>query len=77
MTRDDRLRSIVKALSWRFLGTLDTFLLGYLITGRVGLAGAIASTEVFTKTTLYYLHERGWSAVRWGRVPVDRLHHTL
>ena len=66
---DNQLRSIVKALSWRALGTLDTFMLGYLITGRVGLAGTIASTEVLTKTLLYYLHERGWSVVRWGRVP--------
>lgn len=66
--RDHRFRSIAKALTWRTLGTFDTFILGYLITGRVGIAGAIASVEVLTKTALYYLHERGWSLVRWGRM---------
>lgn len=72
-------RSVAKALTWRILGTLDTFLLGYLITGHVALAGAIASVEVFSKTLLYYLHERGWAAIRWGHEePVtDRLHHVL
>lgn len=78
-----RTRSIAKALTWRALGTLDTFVLGYIITGHIGLAGAIASTEVLTKTALYYLHERGWSLIGWGHTPVlapvpaDRLHHTL
>lgn len=64
-----RLRSLAKALSWRALGTLDTFLLGLLITGRFDFAGAIASTEVLTKTALYYLHERGWNLIQWGHEP--------
>jgi uncharacterized membrane protein len=38
-----------------------------LLTGKVGLAGAIASIEVITKIVLYYLHERVWSVVPWGR----------
>ncbi|VVT22577.1 conserved hypothetical protein [Sphingomonas sp. EC-HK361] len=61
-------RSIAKAVSWRTLGSIDTFLLGWFFTGNVGAAGAIASTEVLTKLTLYYVHERGWSLVRWGTV---------
>lgn len=59
-----RSRSIVKALSWRGTGTVDTFLLGWLITGHAGAAGAIAGTEVATKLLLYYLHERAWVALR-------------
>ena len=61
-------RSIVKAISWRTLGSIDTFLLGWFFTGSIGAAGAIASTEVLTKLTLYYVHERGWSLVRWGTI---------
>jgi uncharacterized membrane protein len=37
------------------------------ITGKFGLAGAIASVEVITKIILYYLHERAWAIIPWGR----------
>lgn len=60
-------RSIAKAVSWRTLGTLDTFLLSWLITGQWHLAAAIGGTEVITKMFLYYVHERVWTRVRWGR----------
>jgi len=64
-------RSFVKAASWRALGSLDTFLLGWLFTGHAGVAGAIAGTEVFTKILLYYGHERVWSSIRWGAKRAD------
>lgn len=60
-------RSVAKAVSWRMLGTLDTFLLSWLITGEWRLAAAIGGTEVVTKMILFYLHERVWARVRWGR----------
>ena len=59
-------RSLVKAVSWRALGSIDTFLLSWLFTGSPKAAGAIASTEVITKIGLYYFHERVWSSVKWG-----------
>ena len=59
-------RSLVKAVSWRALGSIDTFLLSWLFTSSAKAAGAIASTEVLTKIFLYYFHERIWSAIRWG-----------
>lgn len=65
-THEAPTRSLVKAVSWRALGSIDTFVLSYLFTGNVGAAGAIASTEIITKMVLYYLHERAWSAIRWG-----------
>jgi uncharacterized membrane protein len=64
VTSDSHKRSILKALSWRTLGTLDTFVLSWLITGRVDLAAAIGGTELITKTALYYLHERAWTKVK-------------
>lgn len=57
-------RSIFKAVSWRVLGTIDTFVLSWLITGRVDLAAAIGGTEVITKMILYYLHERAWTKIK-------------
>ena len=59
-------RSIVKAISWRALGSIDTFVLSWLVTGSAGAAGAIASIETITKMILYYVHERAWSGINWG-----------
>jgi adenylylsulfate kinase len=67
VSSDSNLRSIVKAISWRALGTFDTFILSWLITGEVKLALAIGGTEVFTKMFLYWAHERLWNRLSWGR----------
>lgn len=64
--REKHSRSLVKAISWRVLGSIDTFLLSWFFTGSPAAAGAIASTEVLTKMVLYYMHERAWSSVGWG-----------
>ena len=61
-TREGHKRSAAKAISWRALGSLDTLLLSYLITGSLKAAGSIATMETFTKVGLYYLHERVWAA---------------
>ena len=66
-TRDSHPRSIAKAVSWRLLGSIDTFVLSFVFTGSVRLAGSIAVTEMFTKMFLYYGHERIWSAIPWNQ----------
>lgn len=60
-------RSIAKAMSWRTTGSIDTFLIGIVITGNAAVAGSIAATEIATKIALYYFHERLWAMVPWGR----------
>jgi sulfate adenylyltransferase large subunit len=60
-------RSIAKAMSWRATGSLDTFMIGWFITGNPAIAGSIAGTEIATKIALYYFHERAWALVPWGR----------
>ena len=60
-------RSLAKAVSWRVTGSLDTFVISYIITGKPALAGSIAATELITKIWLYYFHERLWAFVSWGR----------
>jgi uncharacterized membrane protein len=64
--REAHSRSLAKAVSWRMTGTIDTFVISFIITGRVTLAGSIAGTELLTKILLYYLHERVWSRISWG-----------
>ena len=65
---DSHARSIIKAFSWRFVGSLDTFLLALIFTGKLKYAVTIATAEALTKIALFYLHERAWRLVSWGRL---------
>lgn len=60
-------RSFIKAVSWRILGSIDTFIISYFVTGKLVFAASIASVETVTKVVLFYGHERIWAAVPWGR----------
>jgi uncharacterized membrane protein len=60
---DKPLKSFMKSVSWRIVGTIDTMLISYFITGRVTIAISIGSIEVITKTVLYYFHERVWAHI--------------
>jgi uncharacterized membrane protein len=53
-------RHILKTISWRIIGTIDTMILSWIITGSWKWGLAIGGTEVMTKMVLYYLHERVW-----------------
>ena len=53
-------RHILKTISWRILGTIDTILLSWFITGSWKLGLSIGGVEVLTKMILYFLHERAW-----------------
>jgi uncharacterized membrane protein len=65
---DKPLKSIMKSVSWRIVGTIDTMIISYFITGRVTVAISIGSVEVFTKTVLYYFHERLWAHIHKIRI---------
>jgi uncharacterized membrane protein len=65
--RDSHPRSIAKAISWRITGSVDTFVLSFIVTGSVKLAVSIAGAEMATKMVLYYPHERAWSGIRWAQ----------
>jgi uncharacterized membrane protein len=65
---DSHARSFLKGVTWRALGTLDTILLSYIVTGSIGDALKIGFTEVITKIILFYLHERIWNVVAYGRI---------
>ncbi len=60
-------RSLAKAVSWRATGSLDTFIVTFVITGSPKVAGSVAVTEILTKILIYYCHERVWSWVPWGK----------
>ena len=60
-------RSIAKSISWRAIGTLDTIIISWIITGKLSLAFSIGLVELVTKMVLYFLHERLWNTIKWGR----------
>ena len=64
-------RSVVKTISWRTVGTLDTMIIAYFITGNLVMAASIGSIEVVTKMILYYYHERVWNKLSFGRIKVE------
>lgn len=61
-------RSLAKTITWRVLATTDTFIIAWLFTSDEVIAASIAGLEVVTKLVLYYIHERGWTSVKWGQV---------
>ena len=64
---DNVKRSLLKTISWRLIGTLDTILISWAITGTLSLAFSIGFIELVTKMVLYYFHERIWNKINWGR----------
>ena len=59
-------RHIVKTLTWRLVGTIDTIVLSTIITGNVAVGAKIGGFELFTKMLLYYFHERVWFRIDLG-----------
>lgn len=58
--KDSNIKSFLKSVSWRVVGTIDTIVISYFVTGELVMAVSIGSIEVVTKIALYYLHERAW-----------------
>ena len=66
-TSERPVRSVVKAISWRIIGTLDTILVSWFLTGEIKTALAIGTVEVITKMLLYFGHERIWNKINFGK----------
>ena len=65
VNNDSHGKSMLKAISWRIIGTIDTIVISCFMTGTLSLALTIGSIEVFTKFFLYYGHERIWNLIKW------------
>ncbi|PAM93544.1 hypothetical protein B4N84_17365, partial [Flavobacterium sp. IR1] len=59
-------RHLAKTITWRIVGTIDTILLSWLISGNPMTSLKVGFAEVITKMILYYLHERMWFKVKMG-----------
>lgn len=58
-------RHIAKAISYRLLGSLQTILIGYILTGSIYISSIAGGVELVVKPVIYYIHERIW--YKWIR----------
>lgn len=71
-------RHIAKTITWRIVGTIDTILLSWLLTGNVSLGLQIGAAEFFSKMALYYAHERMWFRInltKHGKILESKKRH--
>lgn len=60
-------RSVAKTISWRITGSGATFAISYAILGDFTVSGTIALIQLTFNTLLYFVHERIWNFIQWGR----------
>ena len=65
---DTPLRSIVKAVSWQVLGLITVTFVAYAFTGSFASAGGLALGAASTSLVFFFLHERVWGLISWGRI---------
>ena len=71
MYKETNRRSIVKGISWRVVATTTTIAIVYFFFDRLDLAIAAGMIETVLKVGLYWLHERAWFKVRWGKKRIE------
>ncbi len=71
MYKETHLRSIVKTISWRVLATLTTISLVYIFIGDLTVAVSVGGIEVFLKMLVYFLHERAWDKIKFGKKEIQ------
>ena len=65
--REEHKRSVLKTVSWRIIATSTTMFLVYIFTGQLELTASVGIGELVLKLIFYFLHERGWNRVAFGR----------
>ena len=70
-------RHLAKSISWRIIGTVDTFLLSYILTGSISFGLSISGVDFFSKLAFYYFHERFWFLSNIGNANKRHLYKTF
>ena len=65
--KDKAKRSLLKTITWRLTGSGSTFLIAWLVTGNISISSTILGIHFLTNTALYFVHERVWNHIHWGK----------
>jgi uncharacterized membrane protein len=60
-------RTTVKTVAYRVLGSGLTFVIAFIFTGEIVVSASISMTEFVLKPMMYWIYERIWNRVKWGR----------
>jgi len=71
--KDKHLRSIAKSISWRIIGTIITSALVFLFTRQWAMSLTVGAMEFVVKSLAFYVHERVWFTIGWGRSDIESL----
>ena len=68
-------RSVAKAVSYRLMATLTTGTVVFILTRKLTLAIGVGILDMIAKMGFFYIHERVWSKIKWGRTqhPLESL----
>jgi uncharacterized membrane protein len=66
--KEKNYRSLVKSISYRITGTITTFIISLIVTGKFEFALSIMSVDFISKIGIFYLHERVWNKIKFGKV---------
>ena len=66
-----RNRVLVKTFAWRIIATLSGATIAWFLTGEIETAGKFIIIEFPLKMIIYYIHEKGWESISWGRTPTE------
>ena len=65
--KEAHFRSILKAISYRLLAAIATMTIVFVFTRRIVLSVGVGLVESIVKIFCYYLHERAWSFISFGK----------
>ena len=68
MNKETQKRSIIKSICYRLFGTLTTIIIALLFTGSFPASLGIGLLELVSKIILYYIYERIWQNIKWGKI---------
>src|SRR4026209_2122829 len=71
MFRETHARSVMKAVSWRVMGTLATTLIVLIFTRQMTVALTVGVLEFISKIAIYWVHERVWDQLKFGKEEIQ------
>ncbi len=70
-------RHLLKSISWRIVGTIDTLILSWIISGNLVFGLQISAIDFFSKILLYYYHEVVWNKVKIKSIEKIHIYKTF